>query len=762
MTLLRKALFFLLLLFVSTLTAAQNLEHVSLQLAWKHQFQFAGYYMAQEKGFYKDAGFDVTLREIDGTDVIGEVLDGKATFGVGRSSLIIDISRGRDLQILAAIFQSSPSVFIALQTSDVKTVSDFKNKRIMVTEDMSNAISLQAMLKKHHLSTEDMILQKHSYSIESLLNGETDIMASYITNEPFTLKERGELVRVFNPHEEGFDFYDDILFTSTFTAQNYPQKVAAFTKASLQGWEYAFSHIDETVAVILKKYNTQNKSKEALLHEAKELKKLAYLGTEKLGAINLNKIQRAYDVYNVMGLIEKSLEINSFIFKSSQTFLSLQERKYLENKKLIRMCIDPDWMPYEKLEDGKHIGISADYFKLIEKRLKTKIKIIPTQNWSESLLRVQNRECDILSLALKTASREKYLNFTKPYVNISLVLATKSSVPFIDNFKLLKERKIGVTQGFAFAEILEKRYPNFELVRVESSEDGLMRVVSGELFGYIGSLADISHIFQKERMSELKISGKFADLWQHSIAVRNDDAILFSILSKALDSVDYTERKAIENRWISIEYNERKDYTLFWWLFGILVFVLSIVLILFAKQHQINKIMQDQAARDYMTKLYNRRYFMASSGYILDLARRNATQISLVMLDIDNFKHINDTYGHQVGDETIIAIANLMKEKSRKSDIIARWGGEEFLILLPETDISGAKVIAEKIRRGVTELSVDIGEQKSICFTVSIGVAEVNVDTEINLEAGISRADAALYEAKESGKNRVCVKVEEI
>ena len=762
MTLLRKALFVLLLLFISTLTAAQNLEHVSLQLAWKHQFQFAGYYMAQEKGFYRDAGFDVELREFSGVDTVHEVVSGRATFGVGRSSLIIDIAQGKELQMLAAIFQSSPSVFIALQSSGINSVSDFKNKRIMVTQDMANAVALQGMLNKHHISTEDMILQKHSYSIESLLNGQTDIMASYTTNEPFLLQAKGEAIRVFTPQDEGFDFYDDILFTSTFRAENSAKQVAAFTKASLKGWKYAFAHKDEAVALILQKYNTQNRSKEALLYEAKELEKLAYLGNQELGFINRNKIQRAYAIYNVMGLIQKSVDIESFIFKNTQAFLTLQEKKYLQNKKHILMCVDPNWMPYGKFENQKYIGMAADYFKIIEKRIKTKIDIVPTSSWSESLLYAKERKCDILSLAMKTQSREEYLNFTEPYVDISLVLSTRDSVPFIDNFKLLREKKIGITQGFAFIEILQKRYPNLELVKVKSSEEGLTRVVMGELFGYIGSLADISHIFQTEHMSGLKISGKFSEMWSHSIAVRNDDEILLNILSKALESIDYSERKAIENRWISIEYNERRDYTLFWWLFGILVFVLSIVSILFTKERQINKIMQDQASRDYMTKLYNRRYFMTSSGSILDLARRNATQISLVMLDIDDFKHINDSYGHQVGDEAIIAVAKLMKESSRKSDIIARWGGEEFLILLPETDISGAKIIAEKIRKAVEQLTIYVEDIGELNFTVSMGVSKVNVDGELNLEAGISRADAALYEAKESGKNRVCVKVEEI
>ncbi len=161
------------------------------------------------------------------------------------------------------------------------------------------------------------------------------------------------------------------------------------------------------------------------------------------------------------------------------------------------------------------------------------------------------------------------------------------------------------------------------------------------------------------------------------------------------------------------------------------------------------------ASQDHMTKLYNRRYFADISVSILDLAKRNNKQFSVLMLDIDKFKRINDTYGHHIGDEVIIALANVLKSTNRKSDIACRFGGEEFLILLPETDLAGAKIIGEKLRKLVEELTVKV-EDQNIGFTISIGVAEINLEKETDLEAVIQRADEGLYKAKESGRNRVC------
>ncbi len=162
------------------------------------------------------------------------------------------------------------------------------------------------------------------------------------------------------------------------------------------------------------------------------------------------------------------------------------------------------------------------------------------------------------------------------------------------------------------------------------------------------------------------------------------------------------------------------------------------------------------ASTDPMTGLYNRRYFMEMSESIYNLAKRNDSAISTIMLDIDKFKDVNDKHGHDVGDSAIISLAKILQNEGRKSDIVSRWGGEEFLILLPETTLDGALIISEKIRQTVEEAKLLIEDHKILRFTVSVGVSQVKIDEDKDIEASISRADKALYEAKESGRNRVC------
>ena len=162
------------------------------------------------------------------------------------------------------------------------------------------------------------------------------------------------------------------------------------------------------------------------------------------------------------------------------------------------------------------------------------------------------------------------------------------------------------------------------------------------------------------------------------------------------------------------------------------------------------------ASTDSLTKLFNRRYFMEMSESILELTKRNNTSLSIMMADIDNFKCINDTYGHAIGDKVIIMVANILKEYTRKSDIVARWGGEEFITLFPQTTIEGTLKIAQKIRTAIEEETVVLADGKEIKFTISIGVDLVDINNDSNLEAAINRSDKALYKAKDGGRNMVC------
>jgi diguanylate cyclase (GGDEF)-like protein len=164
--------------------------------------------------------------------------------------------------------------------------------------------------------------------------------------------------------------------------------------------------------------------------------------------------------------------------------------------------------------------------------------------------------------------------------------------------------------------------------------------------------------------------------------------------------------------------------------------------------------LEKAANTDALTGAYNRRHFMSQLSAEIARSDRYSHKMCLLMLDIDYFKKINDEFGHPTGDLTLQHFTGLCFQSARKTDIIARMGGEEFAILLPETDTKGAYVIAERIRSTIEQSSFESTERDNFNITASIGLAERS-STTIGEEDLISLADNALYEAKTSGRNRI-------
>jgi len=206
----RYFLFYFIFLSLRLIASSDNLELVTLQLKWTHSFQFAGYYAAKEKGYYKDVGLDVKFIEADSSiNVVENVLDAKVQYGVGTSSLLLSRAKGESVVALAVIFQHSP--YEIFTSSEIHSLSDLIGKTVMIESD---ADELFAYLKKENIALDKIKLIPHSFNGKDLIAGKIKAMSGYLTNDPYFLNDGNFTYHSFSPRSVGIDFYGDNLFTS--------------------------------------------------------------------------------------------------------------------------------------------------------------------------------------------------------------------------------------------------------------------------------------------------------------------------------------------------------------------------------------------------------------------------------------------------------------------------------------------------------------------------------------------------------------------
>lgn len=309
--------------FARSLTAAESpaLERVVLQLKWQHQFQFAGYYAAAAKGYYKEAGLDVEMREaVPGKDPVEEVLAGHAQYGVGTSELVLLRGQGKPVVVLAAIFQHSPLVLLVPQSSGVTDLHGLAERPIMIEPQSAE---LLAYFKHEGVDPAKLKIVHHTFSVDDLVSGRVAAMSAYSTDEPFQLRQAGRAFLTFTPRAGGIDFYGDNLFTTEAEIARHPERARAFRAASLRGWDYALANPEEIVDLILADYS-QRKSREHLVFEAAETAKLMHPQLIQAGHMNPGRWEHIAQAYREFGMLRGPLPLGVFLYgekKADQRWL---------------------------------------------------------------------------------------------------------------------------------------------------------------------------------------------------------------------------------------------------------------------------------------------------------------------------------------------------------------------------------------------------------------------------------------------------------
>jgi len=325
-----------------------------------------------------------------------------------------------------------------------------------------------------------------------------------------------------------------------------------------------------------------------------------------------DKLPAKYKLYNFIkkDIIEKkeytsnNLGEIKIYYKDSSYYKKLislteKEKAFIKEKKVFNLCLSPNWAPFEKLENGKYTGISADIMKIISNQLDIEFNLVQTNTWKESLEKIKDKRCDFLPLAGETTSRKEFLNFTSSYINSNIVVATKINVPFFDNINIIENESFAVLESHFLFEMLKSKYPKVKLVEVNSVYEGLSKVGKGEVFGFIDNSIVINHIVQKNFLGSIAVSGKLDGEMNLSIATRKDLPLMGSIFEKMLILIDEETKQEIFNRWVKVNYQIKTDYTLVWQLSVISLIIILITLYWNRKLTMLNRQLQRERNRAY-------------------------------------------------------------------------------------------------------------------------------------------------------------------
>ena len=439
----------------------------------------------------------------------------------------------------------------------------------------------------------------------------------------------------------------------------------------------------------------------------------------------------------------------------------------------INYCIDPDWMPYEAIRNGQHVGISADYLRIIGKQSNISFNLLTTETWQQSLDMLRDGQCQLTLMLNKTPKRQEYIEFSKPYFEQANVFVTDKSMPFLAGYDSIgKDDVLGVVRNYRHSEYVARYYPQMAVKRVENETEGMLMLASGEIDVFVGSLLSVSSRIEKLGLLELKVAGLAKPHDELRMGAPKGSDALIQRLNIAIDAIDESEHVEIFQRWNNVKVIDEVDYSFAFMLLAVVLLLIAAVLwrnqyvtrfnrkllskntLLESLQAELiekNKSLEFLSTHDQLTRLHNRHYMLQRCEEEILRNNRFETPACLILVDIDHFKRINDQFGHSAGDKVLTEVTGLIQSTIREIDIVSRWGGEEFLVLCPQTNMTEANALAVRLNRLIEQFNFPEVNK----LTCSFGVAQF-IEGESFVQ-WFDRADGALYEAKSAGRNKIFI-----
>lgn len=754
------------------------LEPVSIQLNWKHQFEFAPIYAALEKGFYREAGLSVEIKEGGpGINPIRETVAGHADFGIFSSALVVERARGNPVVALAALMQHSAVGLLAARRAGIGSVHDLVGRRVALSVDTRDEI--EAYFRAVGIADGKIDLRESSeWGLAHLLDGEVAALSVYVSNEPFLVRDRPNDFFLFSPRAAGIDLFGNILFTTARLVDDHPARVERFRAASLRGLEYALAHPEEIADLILARYDSQGKSREHLLYEAAQIKELTRPDIVEPGYMSPGRWRHVAEVYAGLGKLPENFSLDGFLYAPGA---------HADYRWLLRSLV------------GAVILVSI-LSALIWKSRRVNLRLqteIRERRAAEGRLRearnlLQSVLDAIPSRVFWKGRDSRYLG-----CNASCALDAGLSSP---------EAIVGLSDGDLHWPAEAETYPADDLEIMESGRaksnsesaatrpDGQVVYLSttkvplrggdGEIIGLVGAYRDITQ--RKLGENKLRLLASVFEHAREGIIITDRETRIIDVNQAFLDVTGYSRDEVIgktpsllksghqsadfytemwqnlrlHGHWHGEIWNRRKDQTLYAELLNIAsvrdaddavshyIGIFSDITLLKEHQSQLERV----AHYDALTQLPNRVLLAERLDLALAEARRSETMLGVAYLDLDGFKPVNDTLGHEAGDQLLMNVADRLKTCVTADDTVARLGGDEFVILLAAVESNES--CCETLNRIIGILSEPYRiHDEDIRISASIGVSLYPLDPS-DPDTLMRHADQAMYMAKQAGRNR--------
>lgn len=652
----------LLLLLCLTAKAEAAPEQIELQLKWHHQFQFAGYYAAQVKGFYQQENLEVNLIEGGiGLPPVRQVLSGAAQYGIGDTDILVARVEGEPIVAIASIFQHSPYVLLSLRDRHINNPGDLIGKRIMLSDGQS-AAQFRAVMYKEGIGIDKVEIVPHSWNLGDLINGRVDAISAYATVEPEQLRAMGHEPAILRSQDYGADFYGDTLFTTETEMAQHPERVAAFLRATKKGWAYAYANSYEIATLISQMSSVSQRgiTQQMLLAEARDMAPYVLVDVVEPGHMNIGRWEHIAKTLAELGIISKNYDIKGFVYDPADRLESrlLPVIAYASACALALLGMVLMW--------------NLQIRNKVRERTRALQAEIQRREDAESLLRIAGSTAKLGGWTLDVGSGK--INWSDEVARIH--------------------------------DMLPGTVPN--------QEDGIRMFAPEYRPLIIAAVKACMHEGKPYDLELEKITAKGRRIWVRTIgqAVRDANGNITRLQGSFQD--------------ISLHKQAEKRIELL-------------------------------AFYDSMTRLPNRQLLLDRLGQRLTASARTHHTGAILFIDLDNFKMLNDTHGHDYGDLLLIEVAKRIVACVRESDTVSRLGGDEFVVIVDELDESmevaaaQARIVCEKILNSF-ELPFTLNDYM-YHSTATIGIALFNGFSQITVDELLRRADLAMYKAKDSGRN---------